>query len=230
MKWVKTGLLSLLLVIVGIFSWTAAAAEADGADFAVDSTIRQDTLRLELSGIPVENPRQLLSILVIHRDADTAQPAAGDILYANALYLNGRDALTLDIGTGGRDAREYRLIISDSTGTVVYSQLLDPEEPETTAPSEAAPSGTTATGDAEATTAGPGAETTAPSDAAETTAPSDTAGATGTTAASAAAEPTPDTPPTGVAPLKWSVVLAAAGGLIAVIVCWKKRSANGGAQ
>lgn len=218
MKWVKTGLLSLLLVIVGVFSWTVSASGENGADFSVEFTIQQDTLRLELDGIPADNPRQLLSVLVIHRDADMSQPDPGDILYANALYLNGRTALTLDIDTNGRDARYYRLVISDSTGAVAYSELLGPETPDTTT-SGATASPTTATGGPEATTTGSGAQGTTSSNAGQAT-----------TTASAATESTPGTPATGDAPLMGMVVLAAAGGLITVVVCRNKRRANGGAK
>lgn len=219
MKWVKTGLLSLLLVIVGVFSWTVSASDANSADFSVAFTVQQDTLQLELDGIPADNPRQMLSILVIHRDADEAQPDPGDILYANALYLNGRTALTLDIDTSGRDARNYRLIISDSTGAVAYSELLGPETPDTTT-SDTTASPTTATGDPEATTTGSGAQETTSSNAGQAT----------TTASAAATESTPGTPATGAAPLMGMAVLAAAGGLITVIVCRKKRRTNGGAK
>ena len=132
MKCIKIGFLSLLLMIFGLLPWTAMALETDGGDFSVNFTVQQDTLRLEMEGIPTENPRQMLSVLVIHRDADKAQPTPGDILYANALYLNGRTAFTLDIDTGGRDAREYRLIIGDSTGAVAYSELLGPETTDST--------------------------------------------------------------------------------------------------
>jgi hypothetical protein len=113
-----------LMVLIHICSGTALAAETGSTDIAVDYAIGETVLQLDISDIPVVNARQMLSILLIHKDADVNNVSTNDVLYSNSFYLNGKDSVTIDVDYYETEIMEYRLIIKDSHAGIDYSQLL----------------------------------------------------------------------------------------------------------
>lgn len=116
-----------LMVLIHICSGTALAAETGSTDIAVDYTIGETELQVDISDIPVVNARQMLSILLVHKDADANNMSTSEVVYSNAIYLNGRDNVAFDIDIDGIDIEDYRLVIRDSHDSVNYSHLFETE-------------------------------------------------------------------------------------------------------
>ena len=117
MKRIGALLLSLLL-FVGIFPCQAFAGEA-----SVNTQIVENMLHLEITGIDTTDKAQTLSVAVIQSD-DLNAPDSDDIIYANTVYVNGKDTLQFNIDLGDIDIYNYHLIVGDTTGQIQYAQPL----------------------------------------------------------------------------------------------------------
>ena len=119
-----------LMVLIHICSGTALAAETGSTDITVDYTIGETLLQVDISDIPVVNARQMLSILLVHKDANADNMSTSDVVYSNTIYLNGRDNVAFDIDIDGIELENYRMVIrdsSDSHDSVNYSHLFETE-------------------------------------------------------------------------------------------------------
>lgn len=108
----------LLLLLVGILSCSALAAESN-----VSTAIEGGTLKLNIAEIDTTDRSQFLSVAVI-RSAAINAPTAEDIIYANTVYTDGQSSLALNIQIGNINVYNYHLIIRDKTGMIAYSQPL----------------------------------------------------------------------------------------------------------
>ena len=119
-----------LMVLIHICSGTALAAETGSTNITVDYTIGETLLQVDISDIPVVNARQMLSILLVHKDADADNMSTNDVVYSNTIYLNGRDNVAFDIDIDGIELEDYRMVIRDSSHShtsVNYSHLFETE-------------------------------------------------------------------------------------------------------
>ena len=115
------------MVLIHICSGTVLAAETSSTDITVDYTIGETVLQLDISDIPVVNARQMLSILLVHKDADANNMSTSEVVYSNTIYLNGQDKVAFDIDIDGIDIEDCRLVIRDSHDSVNYSCLFEIE-------------------------------------------------------------------------------------------------------
>ena len=123
MKKVLTILFTFMLLI-NCGATTVLAKGTGSSDITVNYTITQKQLKLEVSDIPVVNARQMLSVSLIHKDANVKELASADVLYTKPIYLNGKDKVVLKIDIANANIMEYRLVIKDSHAGINYSQLM----------------------------------------------------------------------------------------------------------
>ncbi len=116
-------MVAVLLSVMMLFSVaTGTSLTAKAAEFAVTDTVESKVLHLEVKNIPIVHQKQMLSILLVKKNAQVESVAAEDIAYSKSIYLNGKDSITVDMDVEGLRIYDYRLVIRDSHEQVNFSK------------------------------------------------------------------------------------------------------------
>lgn len=127
--------IAAVIVLTSLVTGAAAAtADAGSGPLTVDSEVRDGTAYVAVSGLQPLRDDSTLAVTVWHEDADPAAPAPGDILYTNAIYLQGRSSVAIEVPLQGQDPERLRLSIRDDQGVSVYQGGLLVDDIEVTVP------------------------------------------------------------------------------------------------